>query len=181
MTTKHEILGSMCAFALMCAGAEAALAEGVGRVWCDITENGESASGVVSLQQKGHEVASGACGKEFTAPVGSFVAALRLDGALDGPEQRRNIVVDASGLVKLQANFNTGTLEVRIASLGKRAAGLAIIKRNGQQLGTLGSGVAAHLSAGTYRVIARYRGQEKDLGDVNIGGGKQVTLDTAFE
>jgi hypothetical protein len=41
--------------------------------------------------------------------------------------------------------------------------------------------VAAHLSAGTYRVIVRYRTQEKDLGDVHVEGGKRVTLDAAFE
>jgi len=64
-------------------------------------------------------------------------------------------------MLKLKADFPTATLEVRIASSGRRAAGMAVIKRNGQQLGTLGSGVAAHLSTGTYRILVRYRTQEK--------------------
>ncbi|HEY2732358.1 MAG TPA: hypothetical protein VGI70_00155, partial [Polyangiales bacterium] len=105
MTKKHEILSSMCAIALVWASAGTVAAEGVGRIWCDVTENGQSASGVVSLQQKGREVASAACGKEFSAPIGSYVAAVRLDGALDGPEQRQSVVIDANGLTKLQADF----------------------------------------------------------------------------
>jgi hypothetical protein len=156
-------------------------ADGNGRVSCDILENGQPASGVVSLQRDGHEVASGTCGKEFSVAAGSYTAALRLDGALDGPEHRQPLNIEAGAVAKLNTDFATGTLEVRIASLGKRAAGMAIIKRGGQQLGTLGSGVAAHLSAGTYRVIVRYRTQEKDLGDVHVEGGKRVTLDAAFE
>jgi hypothetical protein len=167
---------------LFCGAASgSAVADGNGRVSCDILENGQPASGVVSLQRDGHEVASGACGKEFSVAAGSYTAALRLDGALDGPEQRQALNVEAGAVAKLNADFATGTLEVRIASLGKRAAGMAIIKRAGQQLGTLGSGVAAHLSAGTYHVFVRYRTQEKDLGDVRVEGGKRVTLDAAFE
>ena len=168
-----------CLFCVAASGN--AVADGSGRVSCDILENGQTASGVVSLQRDGHEVASGACGREFSVAAGSYTAALRLDGALDGPEQRQTLSVEAGALSKLNADFATGTLEVRIASLGKRAAGMAIIKRDGQQLGTLGSGVAAHLSAGTYRVVVRYRAQEKDLGDVHVEGGKRVTLDAAFE
>jgi hypothetical protein len=170
------VVGVVCALAHAVAGADAS-----GRVSCEILENGVPASGVVSLQQGDREVANATCGKEFSVPAGDYTAALRLDGAFDGPERRQPLHVEAGALAKLSADFATGTLEVRIASLGKRAAGMAIIKRGGQQLGTLGSGVSAHLSAGTYHVIVRYRAQEKDLGDVNIAGGKHVTLDAAFE
>jgi hypothetical protein len=156
-------------------------ADGSGRVSCAISENGQPASGVVSIQRDGAEVSTGSCGKEFNVPPGTYTASLRLDGALDGPEQKQTVVVEAGALSKLKADFATGTLEVRIVSLGKRAAGIAIIKRGGQQLGTLGSGVAAHVTAGTYRVIVRYRTQEKDLGDVTIASGQRVTLDAAFE
>ena len=157
-------------------------AEANGRVSCEITENGQSASGVVSIQRDGKEIATGPCqGKELLLPTGDYTAALRLDGALDGPEQKQPLHVAAGETLKLKADFATGTLEVRIASFGKRAAGMAIIKRGPQQLGTLGSGVVAHLSAGVYRVVARYRAQEKDLGEVSMRSGQQVTLEATFE
>jgi hypothetical protein len=152
-----------------------------GRVVCEITENGGSASGTASFQRDGKEVASGTCGKELSVPPGAYTVLLRLDGALDGPADARPLTVDAHGRHTLKADFRTGMLEIRIASQGKRAAGMAIIKQNGQQIGTLGSGVAAHLSAGKYRVVARYRAQEKDLGEVSVGPGQHVVLDASFD
>jgi len=158
-----------------------ALAEGTGKVSCNITENGQPASGVISVQKDGNEIATTSCGRELSVPVGNYVAALRLDGAFDGPEQRQNIEVKVGGAQKLSADFSTGIIEVRITSGGRRAAGMAVIKRKGQQLGTLGSGVTAHVSAGTYRILVRYRGQEKDLGDVTLGSAQRLSLDAAFD
>jgi hypothetical protein len=172
-------LGLACAAALL--ALEPVSADGNGRVICTISENGQPASGVVSLQQNDKEITSGSCGKEFSVPAGTYSAALRLDGAFDGPELKQNVVVEAGAVANLSTNFETGSLEIRIVSHGKRAAGMAIIKRGAQQLGTLGSGVVAHLSVGTYRVIVRYRAQEKDLGAVSIATGQRVTLDAAFE
>jgi len=158
-------------------------ADANGRVTCEILENGHSASGVVAILslKDEKEVATSSCGRELSVAAGDYVAALRLDGALDGPEQRQPISVKAGSTQKLHADFPTATLEVRIASSGRRAAGIAIIKRNGQQLGTLGSGVAAHLSTGTYHIFVRYRAQEKDLGEIVLPPGQQRALDAVFE
>lgn len=179
MTRSHKLLGlSLAALAL----ALPALAEeGAGKVTCEILENGELASGEVSIQRDGAEVASGTCGKELSVPAGTYDAILRLDGALDSPEQSQPLTVKKNGKAALKADFTTGLLEVRIQSQGKRAAGMAVIKREGKQIGTLGSGVAAHLSAGTYEVVARYRTQEKAWADVKVEKGARVTLDAAFE
>jgi hypothetical protein len=161
--------------------ASPVLAEPTGRVICSIAENGQPASGVISVQKDGNEIATTSCGRELAVPVGSYVAALRLDGAFDGPEQRQNIEIKPGASQKLSADFATGVLEVRITSGGHRAAGMAVIKRNAQQLGTLGSGVSAHLSAGKYRILVRYRNQEKDLGDMTIASGQRLSLDANFE
>lgn len=158
-----------------------ALAEPMGRVTCLITENGQHASGVVSIQKDGKEIGETACGRDLAVPAGDYTAALRLDGAFDGPEQRKNITVKPGSSQRVSADFATGILEVNIRSGGRRAAGMAVIKRNGQQLGTLGSGVAAHLSTGTYRILVRYRTQEKDLGDVTITAGQRSSLDAEFQ
>jgi hypothetical protein len=181
---SRSTLTSYLYAALMLSAAPPTLvlaAEPAGHVTCTITENGQPASGVISIQKDGNEIATASCGRELAIPVGKYVAALRLDGTFDGPEQRQNIDVKPGATQKLSADFATGVLEVRIASGGRRAAGMAVIKRNGQQLGTLGSGVTAHLSAGTYRILVRYRSHEKDLGDVTIASGQRLSLDATFE
>jgi hypothetical protein len=58
---------------------------------------------------------------------------------------------------------------------------MAVIRKDGKQIGTLGSGVAAHLSAGHYQIVARYRSQQKEFADVAITAGQRTTLDAAFE
>jgi hypothetical protein len=161
--------------------ATPALADHTGKVVCTIKENGQPASGVVSIQKDGNEVATTSCGRELWVPAGQYVAALRLDGTFDGPEQKQSITVKPGATEQLNADFATGLLEVHITNKGRRAAGMAVIKRNGQQLGTLGSGVAAHVSAGTYRILVRYRSNEKDLGDVTITAGQRVSLNAEFE
>ena len=154
---------------------------GRARVTCEISENGQAASGTISVQRDGQEVAAGTCGKELTVDAGSYTALVKLDGALDGPSQTKPLTLQPNSKSSLKVDFETGMLEIRIASQGKRAAGMAVIKKNGAQIGTLGSGVAAHLSAGVYQVVARYRTQEKDLGDVAIAAGQKVALDASFD
>ena len=168
-------------WALLLGATTPASAEPLGHVICEITENGESATGVISVQRDGKEIATTSCGRELAVPAGEYVAALRLDGAFDGPEQKQTIQVKPGAALKLKADFATAVLEVRIASSGRRAAGMAVIKRKGQQLGTLGSGVQAHVSVGTHRVLVRYRTQEKDLGDITLTAGQHLTLDASFE
>lgn len=170
-----------CLWALLLGATAPAHAEPVGHVTCEITENGETATGVISIQRDGKEIATTSCGRELAIPLGEYVAALRLDGTFDGPEQRQNIQVKPGAPLKLKADFATAVLEVRIASSGRRAAGMAVIKRSGQQLGTLGSGVQAHVSVGTYHVLVRYRAQEKDLGEITLKAGQHLTLDASFE
>jgi hypothetical protein len=146
------------------AGAQSATAH----LLCEVTENGK-------------EIAAGTCGKELNVPAGSYTAIVQLDGALDGPSQQRALNVSGGSKNALKVDFGTGLLEIRITSQGKRAAGMAIIKKDGRQIGTLGSGVSAHLSAGSYQVVARYRTQEKSLGEVVISAGQHVALDASFD
>ena len=165
-------------FALLAGPAQAA---GGGHVRCAITENGESAQGTLRLSQGEKEVSRGACGSETLAvPAGDYTAVIQLDGALDGPEQRKSVTVSAGQLAEVAADFATGILEVRIQNDGRRAAGMALIRRGGTQVGTLGSGVSAHLSAGTYEVVARYRDQEQRFEGVVVKSGDKRTIDVSF-
>lgn len=169
------------ALGLLLFSAWPAAAAGNGKVTCEIMENGRPASGIVRLLQGDAEIASGACGKAVDVAPGQYTAALGLDGALDGPEQRKQVTVVAGQSLKVDADFATGLLEVRIKAAGRDAAGMAIIRKDGKQIGTLGSGVSAHLSAGTYEVVARYRAQERKFDNVQIEKDQRTSLDAAFE
>ncbi len=158
-----------------------ALAGANGKVSCEVLENGKPASGTLTVLNGDSEVAAGSCGKPFEVPAGTYTAALSLDGALDGPEQRKPLAIQAGQTVKVDADFATGLLEMRIRSQGRDAAGMAVIRKDNKQIGTLGSGVAAHLSVGSYQVVARYRSQEKRFDEVQIKKGERTPLEATFE
>jgi hypothetical protein len=159
-----------------------AMAAGDGKVSCEIMENGKPASGTLVVLHDDKEIARGTCGKPIGVPTGEHVAVLALDGALDAPEQRQPLRVSGSDKAqKLVADFSTGLLEVHITSQGHDTAGMAIIRRDGRQVGTLGSGVSAHLSTGSYAVVARYRAQERRFDTVQIQKDQRTVLNATFE
>jgi hypothetical protein len=126
-------------------------------------------------------VARGSCGSApLQVPPGRYRARLRLDGALDRPEKTRSVSVQAGDSERVSADFPTGVLEVRIETEGRRAAGMATIYRDGERVGPLGSGVSAHLSAGTYDVVVRYRSNEKRFEDVRLQAGQHRRLSAQF-
>lgn len=172
-----RLLGASIAFLF----AWPVAAGGAGSVLCEILENGQPASGMVVLLQGETEVGRGSCGRPISVPAGEYIAVLSLDGALDGPERRMPVSAQAGRPAKLSADFPTGLLEVKIRSQGRDTAGMAVIRKDNRQIGTLGSGVAAHLSAGTYQVVARYRTQQKGFDAVQIQKGQRTVLDVAFE
>lgn len=165
---------------LLLAGAPAR-ASGGGKISCEITENGRPASGTIVIMAGAAEVADGACGKPIAVPGNADSAVLRLDGALDGPELRTPLAAGPARPAVLHADFSTGLLEVRIQSQGRDTAGIAVIRRDGKQIGTLGSGVTAHLSSGTYEVVARYRTHEKRFEQVDIQPDRRTALNASFE
>jgi len=176
----HAVLTLWISLLLAAPSAKVAAAAD-GKVACEVKENGEAASGTVSLRKGETEVASGPCGKPLSVAAGEYSALVQLDGALDGPEQQRTLTVAAGKTAQLSVEFATGLLEVRIQSQGRDTAGMAVIRKDGKQIGTLGSGVAAHLSAGRYEVVARYRAQQKAFAEVVITAGQRTVLDATFE
>lgn len=150
------------------------------QIACAVQENGVAATGTVRVSKGGAEVHSGSCSGGIPLAPGSYSVVIGLDGALDGPEQTFNISLRAGGNEAVTADFATGILQVRIESQGQQAAGMAIIRRDGRQLGTLGSGVAAHLSVGAYDVVARYRLKSQEFAAVAITRAQTTTLDARF-
>lgn len=130
-----------------------------GSLSCAAEENGIVAAASVELRRAGSSeiVASGTCGSPLRVPAGAYVAAIRLDTAMDRPVQNVSVEVPAGGAVTARARFTTAILEVRFTKDRAAVQGIATITQNGHVIGTLGSGITTRLSAGTYEVTARYR------------------------
>ena len=155
-------------------------AQARGRVACRITENGGAASGTISVRRDGQEVSAGTCGAPVALPAGSYEVVLGLDGAIDRPEKTVAVTVAPGATATASADFQTAILEVRIEAGGRRAAGMATIFRNGERVGTLGSGVSGHLSAGTYDIVAKYRSSEQRFDAVTLAPAERRALSASF-
>lgn len=150
-----------------------------GSVTCQIKENGGRATGSVAFLQGTQQVATGACdGSAIRVPNGSYTAVIRLDGALDRPEQRSTINV--SGSAQVSADFRTALLQVQITKAGRRAAGLAVVERNGERVGQISSGVTAHVSVGTYDVVVQSHGEERRFAAVSLAAGETRVISADF-
>lgn len=132
-----------------------------GRVVCEVTENGAPAPASIALYSNGRSVATGSCASALELPAGTYDAVVTLESALDRPSRTVRVTVPEGGLAAARASFETAILEVRFTAGGLPAHGLAIVERDGVTVGTLGSGVSARLSAGTYTIVARYRTAER--------------------
>jgi hypothetical protein len=141
-------------------GAGAAKAQ-TGEILCAITDNGAPARGTIAVEQNGKEVAAGSCGAPLAVPAGKCKVTVRLDGTLDNPSKTVNLEVSAGKTAPVAVDFQTGVLEVRIDTKGQRGTGIVTLNRDSKRVGTLGSGVAARLSVGSYEVVVRLGGQER--------------------
>jgi hypothetical protein len=156
--------------------ASAAAAQGRGRVACVVTDNGDPGSGTLSVRRGSTEVAAGSCGSPVAVPAGAYDVVVQLDGALDRPAQTHRVTVSAGRTETVTAAFRTGTLVVDITANGRRAAAMAKLLRGGEQVGSLASGVPVRVSAGTYDVVVRYRGEERRFSGVTVSAGQQRTV-----
>ena len=132
-----------------------------GQIQCAATENGTPSNGTVAVEQGGRTVASGSCRRPLSVPVGKSKVTVRLDGALDNPARTVEVEVTAGQTMQVTVDFKTAVLEVRIEAKSQQGTGLVAVEKDGKRIGTLGSGVAARLSAGAYEVVVRLGGKEQ--------------------
>jgi len=132
-----------------------------GQIRCSVTENGSPGRGTIVVEQDGREVGGGSCGATLSVPAGKCKVTVRLDGTLDNPSKSVKVEVSPGKATPVSVDFQTGVLEVRIETKGQRGTGIVTVNRGSQRIGTLGSGVAARLSAGSYEVVVRLGGEER--------------------
>ncbi len=150
-----------------------------GEIRCSVTENSAPARGTVSVTQNGKDVAAGSCGAILSVPAGKCKVTVRLDGTVDNPSQVVDVEVRPGQTAPVTVDFKTGVLEVRIESKAQSGTGLVTVNRGTQRIGTLGSGVAARLSAGKYQVVVRLGGQERRY-DVDLRPGQRRLVRAQF-
>lgn len=175
LASSAALIGPLMLIAISASQAEAQ----TGEVRCTVTENGAAAKGSVVVEQDGRRVGSSSCGAALSVPAGPATATVRLDGALDNPSQTKSIQVVAGKTTPVAVDFATGALEVRIEAKSGRGTGLVTVNRGSKRIGTLGSGVAARLSAGTYEVVVRLGGQERRY-SVDLRAGQHRTVRAQF-
>lgn len=180
-TTRSTILA---VFAVMLAStltAPLAMAQRAAfRITCSATDNGQPASGSVSVMSNGREVATGTTGTAIAVPRGEYDVVVTLDGSFDRPSVTEHVVAGARNEIAVTAEFRTAILEISVEAGGQRVAAMATITRNGTRVGSLGAGVPCHLSVGTYDVVVRYRGTERRFDGVSLSQGERRALTASF-
>jgi hypothetical protein len=146
---------------------------------CVVTENGAPARGTLEVDQNGREVGGGTCGAVISVPAGKCKVTVRLDGTLDNPSKTTEVEAKAGETKLVSVDFQTGVLEVRIETKGQRGTGIVVVNRGSKRIGTLGSGVAAPLSAGRYEVVVRLGGEERRF-TVDLRPGQRRLLRARF-
>ena len=150
-----------------------------GEIRCAVTDNGAPAHGTIAVEQNGRKVGAGSCGAILSVPPGKCTVTVRLDGTLDNPAKTVSVEVVAGKTVPVAVNFQTGVLEVRIEAKGQSGTGIVTVNRGGKRIGTVGSGVGARLSAGSYEVVVRLGGQERRY-SVDLRPGQRRVVRAQF-
>jgi hypothetical protein len=102
-----------------------------------------------------------------------------LDGALDNPSKSIDVEVKSGKTTPIAVDFQTGVIEVRIETKGQRGIAMVTVSRGSKRVGTLGSGVAARLSAGSYEIAVRLGGEERRY-SVDLQPGQHRVIRAQF-
>jgi hypothetical protein len=154
-------------------------APSTGRLRCVADENGASAPATIEIRQGQRIVANGACASSLELPAGRYTATITLTSALDRPSRSLEVSVASGAEAIARASFATAVLEVNFTFEGEATRGIASVRQNGRELGTLGSGVPARISAGSYEIALRYRTTERVI-QVSLAADQRRAVRAAF-
>ena len=150
-----------------------------GLVQCHVTAAGVLAPATVEVRDHGRVIASGTCGERLSVAAGSYDATITLERAIDRPQQNVRLIVPEGGVATASAAFDTSIIEVRFLKSGASTFGQAILERDGRTLGSIGSGVVAHVSSGRLTIRARYLTEWKTY-TVDLSNGQRRAVIASF-
>ena len=145
---------------MLLSSAAVAMAQ-TGQIECKVTDNGSPGRGTIVVEQGGRKVAAGSCSRPVSVAPGAYDATVRLDGVVDTPAKTVRVEVLEGKTAPVVVGFETASVEVRIEAKGQRGTAMITVNRGGKRIGTLGAGVPARLSAGSYEIQVRLGGQER--------------------
>ena len=137
----------------------------------------------VELIQNGRTIASAACGLgalPLSAIPGAYVARISLADTFDGTHRDVPVQVVAGQVRGLTVEVPTALLEVRAEVAGRLVFGRAIVRRSGNVVGSLGSGVVATLTPGSYDIEVVQGSQRRLLQGIRLAPGQRRALRVAF-
>ncbi|MBX3270289.1 MAG: hypothetical protein KF729_08505 [Sandaracinaceae bacterium] len=150
-----------------------------GLVACAVTENGAGAPAFVEVRSSGRVIASGACGARIEVPAGDYHAMVTLESVLDRPQRTVAVRVPANGTGVVRVDFPVAIVEVRFTKDREPAFGQAILMVGGREVGSIGNGVPARVSAGRVTMIARYRTEVRTY-ELDLSAGQRRMITAAF-
>ena len=153
--------------------ASLAHAQPTGKLRCEAEENGVPAAASFRALKDGAAIASGACGKDATLPLGAVTLEIALDGVLAARAHKFALEVSAQGTARARASFETGTLLVEVTRDGRRGAATVKLLDDGRELAQLGAGVASRVAVGTYALEIESRGERRRMDGVSITRGER--------
>jgi len=154
-----------------------------GSLRCSATRNGVESRATVELIQNGRTIASAACGLgalPLSAIPGAYVARISLADTFDGTHRDVPVQVVAGQVRGLTVEVPTALLEVRAEVAGRLVFGRAIVRRSGNVVGSLGSGVVATLTPGSYDIEVVQGSQRRLLQGIRLAPGQRRALRVAF-
>lgn len=170
--------GALLCAMMACAPPASADAQ-PGQVQCVVTANGAPARGSITIVGPGTRRTGGTCASPIRMDAGTWKATVRLDGALDNPAEQVEVKVASGKTTRVAVDFQVGRLEVQILARGRSGTGVVTVSRGKERIGTLGAGVTAQLSAGTYEVVVSYGGKEKRY-SVKLQAGQRRMVRAQF-
>lgn len=150
-----------------------------GLVRCQVTAAGTLAPATVEIRHQGRVIASGTCGERISVPAGDYHATITLERAIDRPQQTVPLTVPQDGVGTATASFDTSILEVRFTKDRRATFGQAILYRNGQRIGSIGSGLVTHVSSGRITIRARHLTEWRTY-TVDLAPGQRRAIIASF-
>lgn len=163
---------------LACVPATDVAAQGQsGTLSCRVTNNGAPATASIRIQKADGSSQEGSCGRPVTLAAGTHQVTVRLDGALDRPEQTQSVTISAGQTSEISASFRTGEVIVRVQAAGRPVPAMLELLRDGTRVATFAAGVKSQLSVGRFTVRVRFGGKSAETTvDVVAGESREVNV-----
>jgi len=163
------------------ASSQAQAKEAGARLKIAVFENGDTALASFLVRQAGSIIKQGSSDAPVALNPGNYDVEVQLHGAVDQPKRLFSVKLSRGATETISAQFETTSLEVVIHVGNQRRSGMAKIQRNGTQVASIGSGLKAKISVGTYDIDVVYRNQVQQFSAVSLIAHEHRVVSASFD